>query len=39
MLSHFQCQAVILIWISAGQWPTVFSVNAGEDCLENFSLS
>ena len=35
---NFQCRGVLLIWIRAGQGPTVLAVGAGGSCLDTFSL-
>ena len=34
----FQCQGVLLIWITVGQGPVVFAVGAGGGCLDIFSV-
>ena len=35
---NFQCQGVLLIWITVGQGPIVLAVGAGWGCLDIFSL-
>ena len=35
---NFQCQGVLLTWITVGQGPIVLSVGAGGGCLDIFSL-
>ena len=35
---NFQCRGVLLIWIRVGQGPTALAVEAGEGCLDIFSL-
>ena len=35
---NFQCQGVLLIWITVWQGPIVLAVAAGGSCLDNFSL-
>ena len=35
---NFQCQGVLLTWLTVGQGPIVLSVGAGEGCLDIFSL-
>ena len=35
---NFQCQGVLLIWITVGQGPIVLAVGAGAGCLNIFSL-
>ena len=35
---NFQCQGVLLIWITVGQGPTALAVGAGGGCLDIFSL-
>ena len=35
---NFQCQGVLLTWLSVGQGPIVLSVGAGGGCLDIFSL-
>ena len=35
---NFQCQGVLLIWITVGQGPIVLAVGAGGGCLDIFSL-
>ena len=35
---NFQCQGVLLIWITVGQGPTALAVGAGGDCLDIFTL-
>ena len=37
-LVNFQCQGILLIWISVGQGPTALAVGAGLICLDIFSL-
>ena len=36
---NFQCQGVLLIWITIGQGPTALAVGAGWGCLDIFSSS
>ena len=35
---NFQCQGVLLTWLTVGQGPIVLSVGAGGGCLDIFSL-
>ena len=35
---NFQCQGVLLIWITVGQGPIVLAVGAGGGCLDIFSF-
>ena len=35
---NFQCQGVLLTWLTEGQGPIVLSVGAGGGCLDIFSL-
>ena len=35
---NFQCQGVLLIWITVGQGPIVLAVGAGGGCFDIFSL-
>ena len=35
---NFQCQGVLLTWLTVGQGPTVLSVGAGRGCLDILSL-
>ena len=35
---NFQCQGVLLIWLTVGQGPIALAVGAGEGCLDIFSL-
>ena len=39
VLGNFQCQVVLLIWITVGQGPTVLAVGAGASCGDFFFLS
>ena len=39
VLVNFHCQGVLLIWITVGQGPTVFAVDAGKGCLDTFLSS
>ena len=34
---NFQCQGVLLTWLTVGQGPIVLSVGAGGGCLDIFS--
>ena len=36
---NFQCQGVLLIWITVGQGPTALAVGAGGGCLDIFLSS
>ena len=36
--ANFQCQGVLLTWLTVGQGPIVLSVGAGGGCLDIFSL-
>ena len=35
---NFQCQGVLLTWLTVGQGPIVLSVGAGGGCLDIFTL-
>ena len=36
---NFQCQSVLLIWITKGQEPIALAVGAGQGCLDIFSVA